>query len=104
MKTFFGRTNSRAAEARLRNVLGRHIPISLLTLAKESRVPERRARRLIEGLERDGWLMIEINAARTAIIRVIPAANIELLRDVVAGLPPPSEDNEVSPVIVPETW
>ena len=82
METFFGRLTSREAEARIRKVLGRHLPIGLRALAKEARVPERRARRIIERLERDGWLMLG-----NTIIRVIPAQSLELLSEVAALRP-----------------
>jgi hypothetical protein len=82
METFFGRPTSREAKARIRKVLGRHLPIGLRALSREARVPERRARRIIERLERDGWLMLG-----NTVIRVIPAASLELRSEVAA--PPP---------------
>jgi hypothetical protein len=95
METFFGRLTSREAEARIRKVLGRHLPISLRALSKEARIPERRARRILERLERDGWLMIG-----NTIIRVIPSARLELRLDVAARSPTPCEDGETGSVSV----
>ena len=98
METFFGRLTSREAEARIRKVLGRHLPIGLRALSKEAGVPERRARRIVQRLERDGWLM-----TGNTIIRVIPSAALELLSEVAAGSLPPSEQCNAISVSVLET-